>query len=204
MHAPHTDPTFFYDFGSPNAWFAHRVIPGIEARTGAKFRYVPVLLGGLFRLTNNQAPMVAFAGIPAKTAYMRREMERFIARHSLHQFAMNPHFPVNTLMLMRGAVAAQHADVHEAYVEAMFTGMWETGLKLDDPAVLGQALAEAGLPAERLFALAQDQTVKDQLVANTQMAFEAGAFGIPSFLVGEELYFGKDTLGEIEAALAAG
>ena len=203
MHAPHADPTFFYDFGSPNAWFAHRVIPEIEARTGAKFRYVPVLLGGLFRLTNNQAPMVAFAGIPAKTAYMRREMERFIARHGLHQFAMNPHFPVNTLMLMRGAVAAQHADVHEAYVEAMFTGMWETGLKLDDPEVLGTALAQAGLPAERLNALAQDQTVKDQLAANTQLAFDAGAFGIPSFLVEDELYFGKDTLGEIETHLLA-
>ncbi|MGH6785350.1 MAG: 2-hydroxychromene-2-carboxylate isomerase [Novosphingobium sp.] len=199
--APHSEPTFFYDFGSPNAWFAHRVLSGIEARTGASFRYVPVLLGGLFRLTINQAPMIAFAGIPAKTAYMRREMERFIQRHSLHQFAMNPHFPVNTLALMRGAVAAQHADVHEGYVEAMFKGMWEEGRKLDDPAVLSATLTEAGLPAERLLALAQDQTVKDQLVANTQMAFEAGAFGIPSFIVGGELYFGKDTLHEIEAEL---
>ena len=195
--------TFYFDFGSPNAWFAHRVIPGIEARTGAKFRYVPVLLGGLFRLTNNQAPMVAFANVPAKTAYIRVEMARFARRHGLTQFAMNPHFPVNTLAIMRGAVAAQHANVAEAYNEAMFTGMWEQGLKLDDPAVLGRALAAAGLPVERLLALAQDQTVKDQLAANTQAAFEAGAFGIPSFLVGEELYFGKDTLHEIEAELVA-
>ncbi len=194
--------TFFYDFGSPNAWFAHRVIPGIEARTGASFRYVPVLLGGLFRLTNNQAPMVAFANVPAKTAYIRTEMARFARRHGLSQFAMNPHFPVNTLAIMRGAVAAQHADVHEAYVEAMFKGMWEEGRKLDDPAVLSETLSDAGLPAERLLALAQDQTVKDQLAANTQLAFEAGAFGIPSFIVGGELYFGKDTLHEIEAKLA--
>jgi 2-hydroxychromene-2-carboxylate isomerase len=197
------EATFIYDFGSPNAYLAHQVIPAIEQRSGAKFRYVPVLLGGLFKLTNNRAPMVAFAEIPAKTAYMQREMARFMRRHGIDSFAMNPHFPVNTLMLMRGAVAAERAGVAEAYIEAMMRGMWEQGLKLDDPAVLAAALDAAGLPTARLFELAQDQTVKDELAANTQAAADQGAFGIPSFVIGEELYFGKDSLPEVEADLIA-
>lgn len=196
------DPIFYFDFGSPNAYLAHRVIPEVEARTGTRFTYVPVLLGGLFKLTGNQAPMIAFANIPAKLAYERREIERFIAKHRLTRFAMNPHFPVNTLALMRGAVAAEAEGMLAPYVEAMFVGMWERGLKLDDPAVLGQAIAEAGLPAERLLALAQSPEIKDRLAANTQAAYEKGAFGIPSFLVGEELYFGKDRLRDVEEAIA--
>lgn len=196
------DPIFYFDFGSPNAYLAHRVVPEVEARTGTRFTYVPVLLGGLFKLTGNQAPMIAFANIPAKLAYERREIERFIAKHRLTRFAMNPHFPVNTLALMRGAVAAEAEGMLATYVEAMFVGMWERGLKLDDPAVLGQAIAEAGLPAERLLALAQSPEIKDRLAANTQAACEKGAFGIPSFLVGEELYFGKDRLRDVEEAIA--
>ncbi len=197
------DVTFLYDFGSPNAYLAHRVIPAIAGRTGATFRYQPVLLGGLFKLTGNQAPMLAFANIPAKTTYMRREMARFVRRNRIDAFQMNPHFPVNTLMLMRGAVAAERLSLAETYIEAMMAGMWEQGLKLDDPAVLSAALTAAGLPAEQLFALAQDQSVKDELAANTQAAADRGAFGIPSFLIGEELYFGKDSLGEVEADLTA-
>lgn len=197
------EATFYYDFGSPNAWFAHRLIPGIEARTGARFRYVPVLLGGLFKLTGNQAPMLAFANIPAKLAYQRREMARFVRRHGLGQFAMNPHFPVNTLMLMRGAVAAEHAGMAKSYVEAMFKGMWEEGRKLDDPALFRATLDSAGLPTERIVALAGEQAIKDELAANTQNATARGVFGIPSFVIGEELYFGKDTLCEVEAELLA-
>ncbi len=193
-----TDPVFYFDFGSPNAYFAHCVLPQIEARTGAKFRYVPVLLGGLFKLTGNQAPMLAFAAVPAKLAYERREIERFIARHGLTAFRMNPHFPVNTLMLMRAAVAAEAEGQLMPYAEAMFHFMWEEPRKLDDPAVLATTLTDAGLPAERLLTLAQDQGVKDRLVANTQDAFAHGAFGIPSFLVGEELFFGKDRLDDVE------
>ena len=100
-------PVFLFDFGSPNAYFAHRLIPGIEARTGVRFRYLPVLLGGLFKLGGNQAPMLAFANVPSKLAYEKRETERFIARHKLAGFKWNPNFPVNTLALMRGAVAAE-------------------------------------------------------------------------------------------------
>ena len=198
-----SDPVFYFDFGSPNAYFAHRVLPQIEARMGVKFRYVPVLLGGLFKLAGNQAPMLAFAGIPAKLAYEHREIERFIARHGLNAFRMNPHFPVNTLALMRTAVAAEAEALLAPYTEAMFHFMWEDPRKLDDMAVLAATLTEAGLPAERLLTLAQDQVVKDRLAANTQDAFARGAFGIPSFLVGEELFFGKDRLDDVEREIIA-
>ena len=194
--------TFWYDFGSPNAWFAHHVIPGIEARTGARFTYVPVLLGGIFKATGNQAPFAAFSGVPAKLAYMNHEMARFMRRHGLQRFTMNPHFPLNTLALMRGAVAADSLGLLGPYNETMFRFMWETPRKLDDPAVLAQTLAEAGLPAEQLLALSQDSAIKDRLVANTQAAVEAGVFGIPSFRVGNELFFGKDSLTDLEAELA--
>jgi 2-hydroxychromene-2-carboxylate isomerase len=189
---------FYFDFGSPNAYLSHKVIPGIEARSGATFDYVPVLLGGIFKLTGNQSPAAAFAGIRNKPAYERREMHRFIERHGLTAFAMNPHFPVNTLQLMRGAVAAQEAGVFVPYVDAMFACMWERGLKMDDPAVFSQALADAGLPTDRLLELIGTDAVKARLMANTEGAVAAGAFGSPSFLVGSELYFGKDRLRDVE------
>lgn len=197
------DPVFYFDFGSPNAYLAHRVIPQVEARTGASFRYVPVLLGGLFKMTGNQSPVMAFANIPHKLAYENLEMRRFIAKHGLSKFTMNPHFPVNTLMLMRGAVAADVAGILPDYVEAMFRFMWEEPRKLDDPATLATTLVEAGLPADRLLELAQTQEVKNRLMANTQDAYDHGAFGIPSFRVGDDLYFGKDRLRDVEEALAA-
>lgn len=196
-------PIFWFDFGSPNAWFSHKVLPALEARTGVRFRYVPVLLGGIFKATGNQAPMVAFAGIPAKTAYMHHEMQRFIRRHGLQQFRMNPHFPVNTLALMRTAVAAQEDGLLMPYVDAMFRYMWEEPRKLDDPLVLAGSLVDAGLPAERLLALADTQPIKDRLVANTADAVASGVFGIPSFRVGDELFFGKDSLPDVEAELTS-
>ncbi len=194
---------FLFDFGSPNAYLAHRVIPAIEARTGAKLAYVPVLLGGVFKATGNRSPMEAFAGIPAKLAYEGRERDRFVTRHGLTRFAGNPHFPVNTLGIMRGAVAAETLGVFMPYVEAVFVAMWEQGRKMDDPAVTAEVLTVAGLPAERLMALTQDQAVKDTLVANTTAAVARGVFGSPSFFVGDELYFGKDKLPEVEAAIVA-
>ena len=198
-----TDPSpiFWFDFGSPNAWFSHQLLPGIEARTGARFRYVPVLLGGIFKATGNQAPLMAFSAIPAKLAYMDHEMQRFARRHGLTQFRHNPHFPVNTLALMRGAAAASSIGLLMPYTEAMFRYMWETPRKLDDPAVLAETLAEAGLPADQLLTLSQDPAVKDILVRNTADAVANGVFGIPSFKVGDELFFGKDSLGDLEAEL---
>ena len=199
-----TDVIFYFDFGSPNAYLAHEVIPDIERRTGARFSYVPALLGGIFKATGNQSPAQAFAGIPSKLAYERRETQRFVQRHGIAEFAMNPHFPVNTLQIMRGAVAAQRAGVFEAYVEAVFRAMWVKGLKMDDPAVIKAAVDEAGLPADRLIELMGDPAVKAELIANTEAAVAHGVFGSPSFLVGEELYFGKDRLRDVEEAISAG
>lgn len=195
-------PIFYFDFGSPNAYLAHRVLPDTERRAGVAFQYVPVLLGGLFKMANNRSPVMAYAEVPKKLAYEHLEMARFIKRHGLTKFRMNPFFPVNTLGLMRGAVAAEAEGILPAYVEAMFHYMWEEPRKLDDPAVLAVTLAESGLPAERLLALSQQQEIKDRLVANTQAAFDKGAFGAPTFLVGKELFFGKDKLADVEYEIA--
>lgn len=195
--------TFYFDFGSPNAYLSHRVIPGIEARTGARFAYVPALLGGIFKLTGNRSPAEAYAGIKNKMEYEQRETQRFVARHGLTAYRMNPHFPVNTLKIMRGAVAAQREGVFEAYVETVFKAMWEQGLKMDDVAVIGEALEAAGLDAPSIMARAEEPDVKQELIANTEAAVAAGAFGSPTFLVGDELYFGKDRLRDVEEALVA-
>ena len=196
-----TAPIFYFDVASPNAYFVHRVLPDIETRTGKRFTYVPTLLGGLFKLTGNQAPMSAFAGVPAKLAYEHREVLRFIARHALTKFVMNPHFPVNTLLAMRGAVAAEYEGLLAPYVEAVFAAMWEQGVDCSDPAALAGVLEAAGLPGQALLSATQDETVKARLMANTKSAAEHGAFGLPSFLVDGELYFGKDKLGEVERAI---
>jgi 2-hydroxychromene-2-carboxylate isomerase len=195
--------TFYFDFASPNAYMAYRVLPDILGRTGATMRIVPCLLGGLFKATGNAAPMVQFAGIPAKLAYERREMERFIAKHRLTKFRMNPHFPVNTLLLMRGAVAADADGVLDHYIKIGLVAMWEDGLNMSDPEVFAAAFDQAGMDGKVLLARTQDQTIKDGLAANTQAAVAHGAFGIPSFVVGEGLFFGKDRLGQVEEALSA-
>lgn len=189
---------FLFDFGSPNAYLCHKVIPAIEARTGVRFTYVPILLGGLFKLANNRSPVEAFAGIPNKLAYDRLEMQRFVTRHSLTSFMRNPHFPVNTLQIMRAAVAAQELACFERYVNTMFAAMWERGLKMDDPATIAAVLAEGGLDAERLLSVAQEPAVKARLMANTQAAHDRGAFGSPTFFVGDQMFFGKDRLREVE------
>ena len=193
---------FYFDFASPNAYLSHRVIPQIEARTGVKFDYEPVLLGGLFKLTGNQAPMTAFAGIRNKLAYEARETERFVAHHKLTAYRMNPHFPVNTLRLMRGAIAAQELGVFDAYVATGFKAMWEDGQKMDDPAVMAEVLAKAGLDAEALMAKAEAPEIKQSLLNNTEAACEAGAFGIPTFALDGEIWFGKDRLRDVEEAIA--
>ncbi len=197
------NPVFLYDFASPNAYFVHRVIPEVEGRLGRRFEYRPVLLGGLFKLSGNQAPMITNAGVPNKMAYSWLEIKRFIARHRLTKFTMNPHFPVNTLGAMRVAVAAEGEGMSEPVVEALFHYMWEDPRNLGDPAELSRALDDAGLPAERLIAASGEETVKQKLMANTQDAHDRGAFGLPSFLVGDDLYFGKDRLRDVEEAAAA-
>ena len=198
-----TDVIFYFDFGSPNAYLAHKVIPAIEQRTGATFVYTPTLLGGVFKLTGNRSPAEAFAGIPLKLAYEGKETQRFVAKHGITEYARNPHFPVNTLLIMRGAVAAQRLGVFEAYVEAVYRAMWVEGLKMDDVAVVQGRLEQAGLPADQLLALTQDAEVKAELIKNTEDAVAHGVFGSPSFLVGEELFFGKDKLRDVEEEVAA-
>ena len=194
---------FHFDFGSPNAYLAHRVIPAIECRTGTKFAYVPVLLGGVFKLTGNRSPAEAFAGIRNKLEYERVETERFLKRHGIGDFNRNPFFPVNTLTIMRGAVAAQRLGVFERYVDEIFRQMWSQPKKLDVPAVLREALSESGFAAERFAELVRDAEVKAQLLDNTTRSVERGTFGSPTFVVGDEIFFGKDRLRDVEEAILA-
>jgi 2-hydroxychromene-2-carboxylate isomerase len=194
---------FHFDFGSPNAYLAHRMIPAIERRTGASLAYVPVLLGGVFKLTGNRSPAEAFAGIRNKPEYERLETERFVRRHGIAEFRRNPFFPVNTLTIMRGAIAAQRLGMFERYVDAMFRHMWSEPKKLDDAAVWQAALRESGFDAERFAALVQDQEVKQTLLNNTQRSVERGTFGSPTFFVGDEIFFGKDRLRDVEEMILA-
>jgi 2-hydroxychromene-2-carboxylate isomerase len=193
---------FHFDFGSPNAYLSHLVIPEIERRTGERFKYVPVLLGGVFKLTNNRSPAESLIGIRNKAEYQRLETARFVARYGITRFTANPFFPVNTLVLMRGAVAAQRLGVFERYVDEIYRHMWAEPKKLDDPDVLRAALAESNLDAERLLTLAQATEVKNELLANTQRSVDRGTFGSPTFFVGDEIFFGKDRLRDVEEAIA--
>jgi len=189
---------FLFDFGSPNAYLCHKVIPAIEARTGAVFEYVPILLGGLFKLANNRPPGEAFAGIPNKQAYDRLEIARFVARQGLAKYRFNPHFPVNTLKIMRGACAAQKFGCLPTYVDVVYAAMWEDGKNMDDLPTITATLDAAGLDSRAILTMAQDPEVKATLLANTQSAHDRGAFGSPSFLIGHELWFGKDRLRDVE------
>ena len=179
------------------------MIPKIEARTGATFEYVPVLLGGIFKLTGNVPPMVSMQGIKNKPEYQALEMQRFLARYAIDDYRFNPHFPIVTLQLMRGAIKAQRLGCFEPYVEAVFRFMWSEPRKLDDPEVFAAALHEAGLDAEALIAGAADPEVKAELIANTQASVERGVFGSPSFFVGDELFFGKDRLEDVEREIVS-
>lgn len=193
---------FIFDFGSPNAYLAYKALAPILERTGASLNIVPCLLGGIFKATNNRAPMIAFGDVKGKMEYERLEMVRFIKKHQLTRFSFNPHFPVNTLILMRGAIAAEAMGQLTPYVEAGLKAMWEDGLKMDDPDVYAEAMTAAGLDGAALLARTQDADVKAQLAANTDAAVARGAFGIPTFYVGDEMFFGKDRLAQVEEALA--
>ena len=193
-----TNPQFMFDVGSPNAFLSHEAIPDIEKRTGAKFEYVPVLLGGVFKATNNRSPAESLRGIRNKPEYERLETQRFLRRHGITRFQSNPFFPVNTLMMMRGAIAARSLGVFERYVDEMYRRMWAEPKKMDDPAIWRAALAEAGFDANRFFDLIERREIKDELIANTQRSVERGTFGSPTFYVGDEIFFGKDRLREVE------
>lgn len=192
---------FHFDFGSPNAYLAHKVVPAIEKRTGVTFTYVPVLLGGIFKATNNVSPMVANHGIKNKNEYQALEMDRFVKKHGLTKYVFNPHFPVNTLQIMRGAVAAEMDGLLPAYIEVVMAAMWEQKLKMDDAEIIKSTLDAGGLDGTHVLARIQDADVKAKLIANTEASVARGSFGIPTFFVDGEIYFGKDRLREVEEAI---
>jgi 2-hydroxychromene-2-carboxylate isomerase len=192
---------FQFDFGSPNAYLAEFAIPAIEKRTGVKFEYVPVLLGGIYKATNNMSPFDSLRGIKNKPEYQALETQRFIRRHSITKFRPNPFFPVNTLMLMRGAVAAQFENMFEPYFRAAYHHMWVEPKKMDDLEIFRNAFISSGIDIDRLTARAQQDDVKKKLIENTTDAVNRGAFGSPTFFVGEEMFFGKDQLRDVEESI---
>ncbi len=194
---------FIFDFASPNAYLAHHAVKAMEARTGVTFRYIPCLLGGIFKTTGNQAPMLAFANIKNKLDYDMLEFQRFLEAHQLTKFKMNPHFPVNTVLIQRGACAleADQPDRLMDYIEAGLKALWEDEQNLGDPDVVYEVFNAAGFDAEALFARAVEPEIKQRLIDNTAAAVERGAFGIPTFYIGEEMFFGKERLGQVEAEI---
>lgn len=192
---------FHYDFGSPNAYLVHKVIPATTETTGIEFEYVPILLGGVFKATNNVSPAVSLQNVRNKPEYQRIETERFCRSHGIEPYVTNPHFPVNTLKLMRGAVFARSTGYYGRYVDAMYAAMWEQALKMDEDDVIAAALDAAGLPAEEIFAGMADPAVKQELIALTEASVNRGTFGSPTLYVGDEIFFGKDKLRDaVEAA----
>ena len=192
---------FQFDFGSPNAYLAELALAGIERRTSVKFEYVPVLLGGIYKATNNMSPAESLRGIRNKPEYQALETQRFIRRHNITKFRQNPFFPVNTLMLMRGAVAAQFEGVFEPYFCAAYHHMWEEPKKMDDLEVFRSAFISSGIDIEKLMARAQQDEVKKKLIELTTDAVNRGAFGSPTFFVGSEMFFGKDQLRDVEESI---
>jgi 2-hydroxychromene-2-carboxylate isomerase len=188
---------FIFDFGSPNAYLVLKVLPQVAEKRGAEIKLIPCLLGGIFKATGNQAPFSAFAGIKGKLDYDRLEILRFTKRHGLSAFKHNPHFPMNTLAMMRGMVAAQHLGVTSAYVDCVLGGMWEDGEKMDDPELFLARLNRSGIDGPALLELANSPDIKAELVSNTEAAVARGVFGIPTFFVGDEMFFGKERIGQI-------
>jgi 2-hydroxychromene-2-carboxylate isomerase len=188
---------FYFDFASPNGYLSLQALKKYQASMDLEINYIPVLLGGIFKITNNQPPMIAFGEVKGKLEYENLEMKRFIDFHQLSNFKMNPHFPVITLMLMRGALAAQQEGFLEEYINKMSVEMWENEKKLDDPDELKAAYDNAGFDSDKIFSLMGTQEIKDKLLNNSSAAAERGVFGIPTFFVGDEMYFGKNTLEQL-------
>lgn len=196
-----TEVDFYYDFGSPNAYLVHKTLPALAARHGAKVTYKPMLLGGVFKATQNQSPMQAFAGVAGKLDYQRREMARFVARNDV-PFAMNPHFPIMTIGVMRGAIYAEGQPWQAQYVDTVFNAMWRDGEKMDDPDTIARVLSTAGLPAADIMEATQTPEVKTALIEATDAAVKRGVFGAPTQFLGDEMFFGKDSLGDMEWVLS--
>ena len=192
---------FYFDFASPNVYFTYKVIPEIAERTSATINIIPCLLGGVFKATGNQAPMMAFGGIKGKIEYEMLEIQRFIKKHGLTAFQMNPHFPVNTLLLIRGLIAVEKTDDAKKYVDIGLKAMWEDGENMSDKDVFVRVFTDAGLDGAGILESTQDPDVKERLAKNTSEAVERGVFGLPAYFVGDEMFFGKERLGQLEALL---
>ena len=192
---------FQFDFGSPNAYLAEYAIPGIEKRTGVKFDYVPVLLGGIYKATNNMSPSDSLRGIKNKPEFNALETERFLRKYGITKFKQNPFFPVNTLTLMRVGTAAQFENMFEPYFRAAYHHMWEEPKKMDDPEVFRNAFLSSGIDIDRLYARSQQDDVKKRLIEVTTDAVNRGAFGSPTFFVGKEMFFGKDQVRDVEESI---
>ncbi len=187
---------FFFDYVSPFSYLANSQVAALAARTGAELLYRPFLLGGVMQATGNQPP----ATLPARGKYMAKDIPRWLRRYEL-EFAFNPHFPMKTLNAMRGALAAQELGVFPTYHAALFRAAWAEKANLADAAVLRDVIAKAGLDAEAIVARADFEGIKERLKANTAEAVERGAFGAPTFFVGDEIFFGNDRLDFVEEAL---
>jgi 2-hydroxychromene-2-carboxylate isomerase len=199
---------FHFDFGSPNAYLSHLVIPDIATRTGIDIQYVPVLLGGVFKLTGNMSPAQSMAGIKNKPEYQALETARFVQRYGITRYERNPHFPVNTLQIMRGATFARLHELDEPgyyrrYLNAVFEHMWGTPKKMDELDVIQAALNESGFDAASVLAGASQPEVKQALLEATGASVERGNFGSPTFFVGSEMFFGKDNLRDFEECMVA-
>lgn len=190
---------FYFDFASPNCYLAYRALPDLVDPGVVDIK--PCLLGGVFKSTGNQAPMMAFSGVKGKLAYEMLEVQRFITRHGLSRFKMNPNFPINTLTLMRALVAID--DRQTAYIDAVLTAMWEEEKNLNDPAVVAEVWTAAGFDAAALLEKTQEPAVKAALAEKTGAAVARGIFGLPAFFVGDEMFFGKERLGQVAEAAAA-
>ena len=192
---------FMYDFGSPNAYLVHKILPALAKRCDAEVVYRPILIGGVFKATNNQPPLIAFAGIPGKVDYIRVEMARFLERHKL-PFKFNAHFPVNTLNVMRAAVYATGKDWENRYIDVVFDAIWVDGKDMSNLDVVAEVLSEAGLPKDDIMNAVQDADIKSSLVDATAAAVARKTYGAPTMFVGKEMFFGKDSLGDLEWRLS--
>lgn len=191
---------FFFDFGSPTTYLAWTQLPRICADAGAELIYRPMLLGGVFQATGNASPIE----VPAKGKHVMLDLQRFAKRYGV-PMTFNPHFPINTLGLMRGAVAVQlrQPERFDDYVKTIFQAMWVDAQNLGDLAVLGKVLAAGGFDPQALLALTGEQEIKDALKATTEEAIKRGAFGAPIMFVGDQMFFGQDRLDFVREALNA-
>jgi 2-hydroxychromene-2-carboxylate isomerase len=189
---------FYFDFGSPYSYLAYKALPGIATAHGAQIVWRPMLLGGVFKATGNHSPIE----IPAKKRWLQLDLMRWAARYGA-AFSHNPHFPINTLILMRGAAGMQMrgTDFHK-YVDAIFHAMWAEPRNLGEPQELAAVLRQAGFDADAFQSLVSDPAVKEQLKKNTEEAVARGVFGAPTFFVGEDMFWGQDRLDFVAAALA--